>query len=130
MLVCRLCDRSSGNLNKMNVRGKSRGVYLPIARLSFSELLDDISLVLNVRRLIRGMTMMSGLLDLTSLSPLAGMSQLGSSCFMFIFIFCYCLWCMFVPLVGHFDVVLFTDNSSGCKRTPYRVYIIMYSNFA
>ena len=73
--------------------------------------------------LIRGMTMMSGLLDLTSLSALAGMSQLGSSCFMFIFIFCNCLWCMFVPLVGHFDVLLFTDNSSRCRRPPYHVII-------
>ena len=54
--------------------------------------------------------------------------QLDSSCFMFLF--CCCLWCMLVPLVGHFDVVLFTDNSSGCKRPPYRVYIIMYSDFA
>ena len=29
MLVCRQCDRTSGNLSKASVREKSRGVYLP-----------------------------------------------------------------------------------------------------
>ena len=43
-LVCRPCDRTSGNLNKTSVREKFNG-------LSFYELFDDISLVLNVRRL-------------------------------------------------------------------------------
>ena len=45
-LVCRPCDRKSGNLNKTSVREKFRGVYLPMG-----EIFDDISLVLNVRRL-------------------------------------------------------------------------------
>ena len=29
-LVCRPCDRPSGNLNKTSVREKFRGVYLPM----------------------------------------------------------------------------------------------------
>ena len=41
-LVCRPCDYKSGNLNKTSVREKSRG---------FSELFDDLWLLLNVRRL-------------------------------------------------------------------------------
>ena len=41
-LVCRPCDLKSGNLNKTSVREKSRG---------FSELFDDLWLLLNVRRL-------------------------------------------------------------------------------
>ena len=47
-MISRLCDFTSGNLNKTNVREKSRGVYLA---MSFSELFDDISLMLNVKRL-------------------------------------------------------------------------------
>ena len=46
-LVCRPCDSTSGNLNKTSARERSRGVYV----LSFAQLFDDISLVLNVRRL-------------------------------------------------------------------------------
>ena len=48
-LVCRPCDRKSGNLNKTSVREKFRGVYLPMG--CFYEIFDDISLVLDVRRL-------------------------------------------------------------------------------
>ena len=44
-------DSSSGNLHKTSVREKSRGVYLSLNRLSFSEFIDDISLLLTVRRL-------------------------------------------------------------------------------
>ena len=48
---CRPCDCTSRNLNKTSVREKRRcTVYLPIGWV-FSELFDDISLVLNVRRL-------------------------------------------------------------------------------
>ena len=45
----RPCDSTSGNLNKTSVTEKSRRVFA--SRLSFSELFDDISLMLNVRRL-------------------------------------------------------------------------------
>ena len=44
-MIRRPCDSTSGNLNKTSVREKSGN------RLSFSELFDDISLMLNVRRL-------------------------------------------------------------------------------
>ena len=44
-VIRRPCDSTSGNSNKMSVREKSGN------RLSFSELFDDISLMLNVRRL-------------------------------------------------------------------------------
>ena len=50
-VIRRPCDSTSGNLNKTSVREKSRGVYISGNRLSFSELFDDISLMLNVRRL-------------------------------------------------------------------------------
>ena len=42
-VIGRPCDSTSGNLNKTSVREKSRRVYLAI--------FDDISLMLNVRRL-------------------------------------------------------------------------------
>ena len=45
-VIRRPCDSTSGNLKKTSVREKSRGVYL----LRFSELFDDISLMLKVRR--------------------------------------------------------------------------------
>ena len=48
--IRRPCDSTSGNLNKTSVREKFRGV-LSGSRQSFSELFDDISLTLNVRRL-------------------------------------------------------------------------------
>jgi len=44
-----MCDSTSGNLNKTSVREMSR--CLSGNRLSFSALFDDISLMLNVRRL-------------------------------------------------------------------------------
>ena len=47
MLVCRPCDSTSANLNKTTVKEKSR--CLSGNRLSFSELFNDISLVLNLR---------------------------------------------------------------------------------
>ena len=47
-MIRRPCDFTSGNLNKTSVREKSRGVYLPIGE--FSELFDDIPLVLDMRR--------------------------------------------------------------------------------
>ena len=50
MLVYRPCNRTSGNLNKEDCKRKvERG--LTANCLSFSELSDDISLVLDVRRL-------------------------------------------------------------------------------
>ena len=50
-LVCRPCD--SWNVNKTSVREESRGWYLPKGSvfLSFSELFDNISPVLKVKRL-------------------------------------------------------------------------------
>ena len=48
-VIRRPCDSTSGNLNETSVREKSRGVYLAIG--CFSELFDDISLKLNMRRL-------------------------------------------------------------------------------
>ena len=50
MLVCRPCDCTSGNLNKTSVREKAQRC-LSANRLSFSELFDDVSLMLKVRRL-------------------------------------------------------------------------------
>ena len=44
-------DSTSENLHKTSVREKSRGHGLLANRLRFSELFDDISLMLNVRRL-------------------------------------------------------------------------------
>ena len=49
-VIRRPCDSTSGNLNKTSVREKP-GACLSGNRLSFSELFDDISLMLNVRRL-------------------------------------------------------------------------------
>ena len=49
LLVCRLCDSTSGNLNKTSVRENSGGVYLAIV-LRVSELFDDILFILNVGR--------------------------------------------------------------------------------
>ena len=49
-VIRRPCDSKSGNLNKTSVREKSRG-NLSGNRLSFSELLDDISIMLNARRI-------------------------------------------------------------------------------
>ena len=42
-------DSTSGNLHKTSVRGKSRCLFA--SRLSFSELFDDVWLMVNVRRL-------------------------------------------------------------------------------
>ena len=47
--IRRARDSTSGNLT--SVREKSRGVCLSGNRQSFSELFDDISLMINVRRL-------------------------------------------------------------------------------
>ena len=47
-VIRRPCDSTSGNLNKTSVR-ESPEVFCN--RLSFSELFDDISLMLNMRRL-------------------------------------------------------------------------------
>ena len=49
-VIRRPFDSTSGNLDKTNVREKSRG-RLSGNWLSFSELFDDISLMLKVRRL-------------------------------------------------------------------------------
>ena len=49
-VIRRPCDSRCGNLNKTSVREKSRGIFSG-NRLSFSEVFDDISLMLNVRRL-------------------------------------------------------------------------------
>ena len=49
-VIRRPCDSTSGNLNKTSVREKSKGVYFA-SRLSFSELFDNISLMLNMRKL-------------------------------------------------------------------------------
>ena len=48
-VICRPCDSTCGNLNKTSVRKVQR--CLSGNRLSFSELFDDISLMLNVRRI-------------------------------------------------------------------------------
>ena len=48
-MIPRPCDSTSGNLNQTRVREKSR--CLSGNRFSFSELFDDISLMINARRL-------------------------------------------------------------------------------
>ena len=50
-MIRRPCDSTSANLNRTSVREKSIYRCLSGNRLSFSELFDDISLMLNVRRL-------------------------------------------------------------------------------
>ena len=46
-----------------------------------------------------------------------------------IFVSCYCLWCMFITLVRHFEVLLFSTDIpvDVSKRQLYCVYVCTQS---